>query len=51
MTGRFSSWCRHLAEGKIELENPDAKARKDGLRYAPSYIPGKKRNVGGISDD
>jgi murein DD-endopeptidase MepM/ murein hydrolase activator NlpD len=31
-----------LGEGKIEIEAPDPKTNDQHLRYAPSFIPGKK---------
>jgi hypothetical protein len=37
-----------FAEGKIELEKPDAKFNGRDLHYAPSYIAGQKRSGGCI---
>lgn len=41
MLEAITAAVRALAEGKIELEELDPKTRKDAIRYAPSYIPGK----------
>src|ERR1039458_1020421 len=37
-----SAAVRALAEGKIEIKDPDPKTRKDYVMYAPSYVPGKE---------
>jgi hypothetical protein len=36
-----------LASGDIVLEVPDAKTRKDAIRYAPSFVPGKASGPSG----
>jgi|ERR1039458_2113832 hypothetical protein len=36
-----SAAVQALAEGKIEISEPDPKTRKDAIRYAPSFVPGK----------
>ena len=36
-----SAAVRALAEGKVEIPAPDPSTRKDALRYAPSYVPGR----------
>jgi hypothetical protein len=36
-----SAAVQALAEGKIEVPAPDPKTRKDAIRYAPSFMPGK----------
>ena len=37
-----SAAVRALAEGKVEIPAPDSKARKDTIRYAPSFVPGRE---------
>src|ERR1035437_720548 len=36
-----SAAVQALAEGKIEIPAPDPKTRKDAIRYAPSFVPGR----------
>lgn len=36
-----SAVVRALAEGKIEVPAPDAKTRKELIRHAPSFVPGR----------
>src|SRR5208282_1865224 len=40
-----SAAVRALAEGKIEIPAPDPSTRKDAIRYAPSYVPGREPPV------
>jgi hypothetical protein len=42
MMEAISAAVRALAEGKLEIEPLDPKTRESVLRYAPSFIPGKK---------
>ena len=39
-----SAAVRALAEGKIEIPAPDPSTRKDAIRYAPSFVPGRPDN-------
>ena len=42
MMEAISGAVRALAEGKLEIEPLDLKTNADVIRYAPSFIPGKK---------
>jgi hypothetical protein len=42
VTIAISAAVRALAEGKLEIEPLDPKTNTQHIRYAPSFIPGKK---------